>query len=286
MEDYKSYLNEDAGERERQSAARVMEGLQGLRLEAKVEAVKTERAERRRRRRIGYLIGVLAMALLAGIAYRLAWRQPATPPSMPQQQQQPPPMQAPTPPDSLRIDPTPPPSSQQPPPPIAQLKPDELLPEPQYPAPDVAMIRGGDAAGKGRKALLDQLWYTGYPLEGLKISSPFEKADESLRKRDFTAAYLELERLEGQLPPNDTLRYLKGYCLLEMGEGEEAETYFSALESPAAAWAPQLDWYRGLSKLLADKPDEAVALFRRMAGKAGHPYQLHSRKALRLLGEM
>lgn len=282
MEDYKSYLNEDASESERQSAARVMEGLQGLRLEAKVEAVQAERAERRRRRRIGYLIGVLALALLAGLAYRLAWRQSATPPPMPQQQQQQPPA---APPDSPLTEPASPPTPQQPPPPIAQLKADELLPNPDYPAPDVTIIRGDEAADKGRKALLDQLWYTGYPLKGLKISSPFEKADESLRKRDFAAAYLELERLEDQMPPNDTLRYLKGYCLLEMGEGEEAETYFSALENPAAAWAPQLDWYLALSKLLADKPDEAAALFRRMAGKAAHPYQLRSQKALGLLGE-
>ena len=84
------------------------------------------------------------------------------------------------------------------------------------------MIRGDETADKARKALLDQLWYTDYPLTGLKTSQSFTKADESLKKRDFNAAYLELGRLEGQMAQNDTLLYLKGYCLMEMGEGEEA----------------------------------------------------------------
>ena len=82
---------------------------------------------------------------------------------------------------------------------------------------------------------------------------------------------------------NDTLRYLKGYCLLEMGEGNEALTYFEPLQGRHAAWEPQLQWYRGLAMLLADKRPEALALFKRVAAKSGHLYRRQAEKALKLL---
>ena len=119
----------------------------------------------------------------------------------------------------------------------------------------------------------------------MKISNAFKKADESLKKRDFKAAYLELERLEGQMTENDTLRYLKGYCLLEMGEGQEALTYFDRLQSRHPVWEPQLQWYRGLAMLLADERGKALALFQQLENQPKHPYRRQAEKAAGLLSK-
>ena len=205
---------------------------------------------------------------------------PAAPPPVLQQQEQ---------------HPTPPPENQTPPvektdgnkanEPIAQLPPSERLPNPRYPAPEATMIRGDETTNKTRKALLDQLWYTDYPLTGLKTGNAFKKADESLKKRDFNAAYLELERLEGQMAQNDTLLYLKGYCLMEMGEGSEAITYFDRLQGRHVAWEPQLQWYRGLAMLLNDERGKALALFKQLEARSKHPYRKQAGKAAGLLSK-
>lgn len=275
MEGYKQYLNEDADEAERRAAEQVMEGLVGLRLEAKVQAVAAERAALRKRavwQR--FLISMVALVCIAGAAY-LFLREQDTPPAP---QQPAPPTNQPT---SLP-EKTPDKKENGP---IAQVSPSERLPNPRYPAPDVTMIRGDETSNKALKALLDQLWYTDYPLKGVKTGDSVRKADESLKKRDFTTAYLELGRLEAQNAPNDTLHYLKGYCLLEMGEGGEALTYFDPLQSRHAAWEPQLQWYRGLALLLEGKRTEAAALFKQMKAQPKHPYRRQADKASGLLSK-
>ena len=273
MEEYKQYLNEDADEAERRAAEQVMEGLAGLRLEAKVRQVAAERAALRRR---GFwqrfLISVVALAWVAGAAY-LFFGEKETP-IVPQQQEQPAdqPTSLPekTPDKKENV-------------PIAQVSPGERLSNPRYPAPDATMIRGDETSNKALKAVLDQIWYTDYPLKGLKVSGPFKQADESLKKRDFNAAYLALGYLETSQPDNDTLRYLKGYCLLEMAEGEEALNYFDPLQGRNAAWEPQLQWYRGLAMLLADKREKAWVLFQKLAKQSQHPYQRQAGKAAGLI---
>ena len=283
MEEYKQYLNDNAGEDERRAAAQVMEGLAGLRLEAKLGEVAAERAALYRRifwRRS--FISVVALALVAGAAYLLFWKKetPAAPRPLPQQQEQYPA----------------PPAENQPPPiektddkkanePIAQLPPSERLSNPRYPAPEVTMIRGDENENKALKSLLDQIWYTAYPLTGLNVGSLFTKADESLKQRDFTAAYLELNRLEDQVAQNDTLHYLKGYCLLEMGEGNEALAFFDRLQGRHAAWEPQLQWYRGLALLLANDREKALALFKKLETRPKHPYRRQAEKAAGLLAK-
>lgn len=277
MEEYKQYLSDQADEDERRAAEQVMEGLAGLRLNAKVQEVAIERAALFRRmywRRI--FITMVALAWVAGAAYFIIGKKET--PAAPQKQEQPsiPPAGNSTPlpeqtPDKKENAP------------IAQLRPEERLPNPRYPAPDVTMIRGDETANKALKALLDQIWYTDYPLKGLKVSGPFKQADESLKKRDFNAAYLALGYLETSQPDNDTLRYLKGYCLLEMAEGEEALNYFDPLQGRNAAWEPQLQWYRGLAMLLADKREKAWVLFQKLAKQSQHPYQRQAGKAAGLI---
>ncbi len=277
MEDYKQYLNDNADEAERRAAEQVIEGLTGLRLEFKVREVAAERAALRRRASWQrFLISVVALVLVTGAAY-LFLREKA-PPSVPQQQEQ---LSAPQ-----ANNPTSPPEKtpdKKENAPIAQLRPEERLPNPRYPAPDVTMIRGDETSNKALKAVLDPIWYTDYPLTGLKTSGPFKQADGNLKKRDFTAAYLELGRLEDQLADNDTLRYLTAYCLLEMGEGEEALTYLNPLQSRHTAWEPQLQWYRGLAFLLSGEREKALALFQKLAKQSQHPYQRQADKAAGLI---
>lgn len=283
MEEQQQYLNDNADEDERRAAAQVMEGLAGLRLEAKVGQVAAERATLYRRtfwRRI--FISIVALALVAGAAYLYFGKKetPAAPRPVLQQQEQnqAPPAENQTPPVEKTDDRK---ASE----PIAGLNPGERLANPRYPAPEVTMIRGDADENKALKRLLDQVWYTGYPLAGLKTGNAFKKADENLKKRDFNAAFLELERLEGQMAQNDTLRYLKGYCLLEMGEGSEALAYLDRLQGRHAAWEPQLQWYRGLAMLLADEREKALALFKQLETRPKHPYRRQAEKAAGLLSK-
>lgn len=280
MEEHKQYLNDDADDDERRAAEQVMAGLAGLRLEAKVSEVAAQRAALYRRavwRRL--FISVVALVLVAGAAYFYFEQKEtggAPSPVQPQQEQN----QAPSTPAAPSIEKTDNKKTNEP---IAQLRPAERLPNPRYPAPEVTMIRGDADENKALKNLLDQIWYTAYPLTGLTAGSTFTKADENLKKRDFNTAYLELNRLEGQTDQNDTLRYLKGYCLLEMGEGQEALTYFDPLQDRQATWAPQLQWYRGLAMLLAAEREKALALFKQLATRSNHPYHRQAEKAVGLL---
>lgn len=298
MEDYEQYLSDNAEDDERRAAAQVMEGLAGLRLEAKLREVAAEQAVQHRRtlwRRL--LFTLAALAFLAAVAYWFFSKNEATPTAPPSEKQAP---NAPA------------PSKEQAPeqdklekprekPPIAQIKAkeevplppdpifptfaiqDEVIPEPLNAAPDLVAARGQGEANAALKALLDQLWYVTYPLQGLDVSRAFSSVDENLKKRDFTAAYLELEQLSSTQAANDTLHYLQGYCLLETGEGQEALLHFAQIQNRQLAGEPQLQWYRGLALLLADKRSEAIALFNVIAANSGHPYRRQARKALKLL---
>jgi tetratricopeptide (TPR) repeat protein len=278
MEDYKQYLNDHDDPAERRAAEQVMDGLTGLRLEAKVEAVAAERAALLRRRfwRRVVLGAVLVLVAGAALLYGLKKQNPPAPTPPPQKQE---PIahedQVPgaptTPPDDAR--------EKKKQGPIAQVQPSG----PRYPAPEVTMIRGDETANKALQALLDQVWYTHYPLTGLTPAGDFAEAGQRLEARDFTAAYVLLQRLERAQPANDTLRYLKGYCLLEMGEGDEALRYFENLENQQPAWRAQLEWYRGLGLLLAGEKEQALAAFKKMAAQPKHPYRIQSQRAHKAL---
>ena len=279
MEDYKQYLTNDADETEQRAAEQVMEGLEGLTLEAKLKEVAAERQVLERRAKWQRIfVWTIALALIAGAIY-FVWgnqKTPDAPPPVPPKQEQPatPPADEPTPPVDKPVE------QQRP---MAQLSPGERLPNPRYPAPDVTMIRGDGPDNKAQKALLDQVWYTDYPLKGLKAGGLLAKADENLKKRDFTGAYLELERLGSTTAANDTLRYLKGYCLLEMGEGAEALAIFDGLQGRHSTWEPQMQWYRGLAMLLSSEREKALTLLQQVAKQPRHPYQRQASKAVGLI---
>jgi tetratricopeptide (TPR) repeat protein len=92
-----------------------------------------------------------------------------------------------------------------------------------------------------------------------------------------------LQRLERKLPENDTLRLLKGYCLMEMGEGAEALIYFEKLKGKKPDWELTLEWYRGLSSLLTGDKEQAMAIFSKIAAEPRHPYREQSKKAIQVL---
>ena len=327
MEDYEQYLSNNAEDDERRAAAQVLEGLAGLRLEAKLREVAAEQAAQHRRtlwRRL--LFTLAALAFLAAVAYWFFSKNVSTPSVPPIEKQAP---SSPSPskkqtPEQYKLE------KPREKPPIAQIKPqeevpvppdpifptfalqDEVIPEPLHAAPDLVAMRGQGEANAALKAQLDRLWYVDYPPFGLKIDATYRSADQLLKKRDFSAAYLALEQIEQMQADslslkiarenqkllekdptaspvaasplaNDTLLYLKAYCLLEMGEGQEAIFYFSRMRFPDPAWIPQLTWYRALALLQANQRSEALAVFNTIAANSGHPYRRQARKALKLL---
>ena len=292
MEDIKTYLSDNASEEERTAAERLREGFSALRIEGKVKAAAAARARAKRQRR-NNAIGIFLVFLILSIAIGL-WmaKKPAVSTSLTTEEPAEPDAITPTPPAPAQDQPVievqeeqaPVATPQQdvpasPPPkeiPIAQAE----LPPPLYGAPDT-YLRGQSEENQD-KALLDQLWYTGYPLTGLQASAQYLAVDEHLRARNFTTAYVRLQRLDRQLSPNDTLRYLQGYTLLEMGQGMEALALLDELEQPPASWLPQIEWYRGLAALLVDDKSLALGIFREIAKKIKHPYHLQAKKALRL----
>jgi hypothetical protein len=295
MEDINKYLNADANEEERAAAALLQEGFSALRLERKVEAAAAARARAKRQQR-NNRFGAVLLLLSLSIAFWLWFSKQETTTSAPFTEEKPveqekklptspapaeeeepasvlekeaPPVETPE-----RTIPTRPPGNV----PIAQAEPS--LPPPSYGAP-ATYLRGGTQEAAGKK-LLDQLWYTGYPLTGLRPAEQYMAVDELLRKRTFTTAYVRLQRLDRQLVPNDTLRYLQAYTLLEMGQGQEALALLDQLEQPPAEWLPQVEWYRGLAALLVDDKTTAMAIFQKIAKQKNHPYQLQARKALKV----
>lgn len=77
-----------------------------------------------------------------------------------------------------------------------------------------------------------------------------------LREKQFPDAYVQLQLLDGGSTPGDTLAFLRGYCLLEMREGEDALVYFDSL-SDGKLWQQQMEWYRVLAHLLEGDLDKA-----------------------------
>ncbi len=296
MEDINKYLNADANEEERAAAARLQEGFSALRLEGKVKTAAAARARAKRQRRNNRFGAFLLLLSLSIAVWFWLSKQETTAPS-PFSQEEPleqeetrptapaPVEEAPT--NVLekeaqpgetpeRTAPTRPPTNV----PIAQVEPS--LPPPPYGAPATYLRGGNQEETRENKKRLDELWYTGYPLTGLSPAEQYLAVDELLRKRTFTTAYVRLQRLDRQLAPNDTLRYLQAYTLLEMGQGLEALALLDQLEQPPAAWLPQAEWYRGLAALLADDKAMAMGIFRKIAKKTNHPYQLQAKKALQI----
>ena len=278
MENFKQYLSEGADDRERETARQVLDGLTGLRLEQKVAEVAVERQALLRRKFWARVIWGATLAVIAGVAF---WYLQKPAPGLEEKLIEQPGLQQPIANDTpAHTPPQIPKQTQEKSNPIAQNNSSKRLPSPRFPSPN---IRGQNSEDKAWEAMLDQVWYTEYPIIELGLSEQFGKADQSLRSRDFSSAYIQLQRLEKKLPENDTLQLLKAYCLMEMGEGAEALTYFEKLNGKQAAWEMDLEWYKSLSLLLTGDQEKALSAFRKIANNARHPYREQGKKALQVL---
>ncbi|MBE2206116.1 MAG: hypothetical protein IAE84_00960 [Saprospiraceae bacterium] len=283
MEELDKYLSGQMSDEERpafekrlaeqpdlQAALLVREGLQQWRIERSVAAAAQLRKgyERRARRQRRVWSGLAAACVLGALAW---WYFPkstnsALPPS--------PPVELPA--DSIAPQPPAPPSPSSGPV-IAER---QASPGSFSPAPNV---RGSEHEAAASQALLDQLWYGAYPPASWQPDEELAPADTLLRQRSFAQAYVRLQRLEMRRPDNDTLRLMKGYCLLEMREGAEALRYLENLEARQPEWKAYLQWHRGLARLLNGEQAAAVQEFRVIAAQAGHPFAAQARKALGVL---
>ena len=148
-------------------------------------------------------------------------------------------------------------------------------------------LRGLRGNGHGRtswEALVLQIWDAPFPVSPASFSERFRPVAEYLQENNTTDAFLLLRKLELQLPNNDTLAFLNGYCLMQMWEGEGALQSFNKISGQPKPWSEATEWYEGLCYLLMGKKEKAVADFKRLAGRPGHPYRGKARRALQEMG--
>lgn len=263
-----------------QTELRVREGLRQLRLEKKLEEVAAARMDWERKRTWRRILLGCTIAGLFGLAV-FVWvnteRTPAPPSNIQEPVQETPVIEPSQPaekeavlPEEKEVKP-----ERQP---IAAAEPSEE----QLTAPQTFPNLRGEAATEMKK-WLGQIWFAQYPFPGMKPSEVFGEADALLKGREYEKAYSKLQRLERQVPDNDTLRILKGYCLMYLGEGAEALRYFDGVEEQPLPVRQLLEWYRGQCLLLSGDKAGALAAFKAMADSPGHGYQRQGRNAVRVL---
>lgn len=300
MEEFKEYIDDSANEEERQAAELIGEGLVALRLRQKVQKAADER---KKWQNIKYwLLGGFTLCLLSSGLYLYGSGGTATKEETPVIDTQLPPVEEKEPavidppqietiqeePETPEENPRQETPAQMPPPadlPIAQATPSTTLPPPAYGAP--ATYLRGQSTEEQDKTLLNQLWYTNYPLTGLTIDEKLEEVNSFLQERKFPLAYVGLQRLTRQAESalSDTLIYLQAYTLMEMGQGKEANQLLDQLDQAPDEWQTQINWYRGLSHLLADQKEEALVIFKAIAKQEDHPYYLQAKKSIELYDE-
>lgn len=161
---------------------------------------------------------------------------------------------------------------EQPRPPIAGL------PEVE-PAPDRPSVRGKAEDPGEWERFVASVWVTRFEPGAWRQEERYAPVAELLQERQFTDAYVQLQLLEMTLPENDTLHFLKGYCLLEMREGGEALRYFAKLPGDNP-WRQEVEWYSVLALLLQGEREQALTRIRLIAQDAGHPFREEARDVL------
>lgn len=306
MANIDDYLAEDASAEERQAAEQVLMGLDSLQLQQKVKRAAAERIRLQNiaRRRMAGMIILLALLIGAAVYWRSLrsktpaeeepqrteslTNEPGVPPSTPLETESTPLEEnepATTPPEeepgrSESQEPPPPPIPENVP--IAQTDPQELtpLPDPLHDAPNTFLRGQNNTTDSVTQARLNALWYTSYPLSGLELGDNLSNIGEALQNRNFTQAFIRVQRAERRQTPSDTLAYLKAYTFLEMGQGDEAARALSELEDIPEDWQDQSDWYQALALLLAGDLDAAQVLVTKITQEGGHSYQREAQKAL------
>ncbi len=302
MENLDDYLEEGASAEERQAAEQVLAGLDTIRLEEKIKRAAAQRKRLQFIKRV-QLVGLILLALLlvsgiywwtSGDEEALSTQSSTEEPIEEQTPSEessstdiaPPPTEEPTEEETPPVQEEEPQRSQTPDIPIENLPIAQAdpLPDPSYPAPSTFLRGQNNQEDSLAKAQLNQLWYTSYPLTGLELDEAYQAVDAALKERNFTRAFINLQRTERTVALNDTLRYLQIYTLLEMGEGEEAQRILNELEAPAAEWTEQQEWYSALSLLLGQDLDGAKIIIDKIAAEENHAYRQQAEKAKRVYG--
>lgn len=143
--------------------------------------------------------------------------------------------------------------------------------------------RGANPARTAWAEVVEKIWYAPLPASPENFGQLFYPAADLLSKEDFTGAFLLLRKIEKNEASNDTLLFLKGYCLMQIWEGREAMLNFEKLAHAPTTWQAELEWYTGLCHLVAGEKQEAVAAFEKVAAQRGHRYRAQAERASKLL---
>ena len=162
----------------------------------------------------------------------------------------------------------------------APLKP---IAQSQPAVPAGSQLRGGGntSAPSDLQHLLESIWFTSYDTVAKYYNYRFQPAVTALSKKDYPTAYASLRIAEKAKPGNDTLAYLKGICLLEMGEGAEAGRYFSKLDKTGHSRQAEGLWLSGLAWLLAGEREQAKLAWEKLKSLRAPVYSQKAAAALR-----
>ncbi len=111
-------------------------------------------------------------------------------------------------------------------------------------------VRGSSkSSGREWMQFIESVWQTKFNENPTNYGVRFSKIIELLNAGKYPDAYVQLQFEKIELTANDTLNFLKGYCLLEMKEGSEALKHFDEIKA-GNPWKDKIDWYRVLAYLL------------------------------------
>ena len=144
-------------------------------------------------------------------------------------------------------------------------------------------LRGQGTASSPWEVLVLRIWDAPFPVPPAMLGERFRPVAEYLMANNTSDAFLLLRKIEQQVPSNDTLSFLKGYCLMQMWEGEAALQSFSTISEKANTWNMEVEWYVALCHLLSGEKEEAIVVFRHITKQSEQLYRDQAKKALKLL---
>ena len=141
----------------------------------------------------------------------------------------------------------------------------------------------GDTLPADLQKRLEEVWFTAFDSTAAHYTPRFQPAVTALGRQDFATAFIELGEQEKSAPDNDTLAYLKGYCLLELFACDEAARYLKRLDAPGKPWRAEALWYSGLGYLLTDEREMAKAQWEKVLALPEPLWRKNARKGLQQL---
>lgn len=147
--------------------------------------------------------------------------------------------------------------------------------------PAGSQLRGSSPSDPSElKQLLESVWFTAYDTVSQHYHFGFQPTVNALSQKDYPAAYVSLRMVEKAKPGNDTLAYLKGICLLELGEGAEAGRYFSQLDKTGHPKRAEGLWLSGLGWMLAGEREKAKRAWEKLKSLRAPVYSQKADAAL------